>query len=130
MIIGIGTDLTDIARIEKMLDEKFIKRCFTQGEQDYAERKRPGGTHIGAYARRFAAKEACAKALGTGIGGQAALTEIEVIHDEAGKPGIKLSGTALERLKKLTPDGRKAAIHLSLTDEAAFALAFVVIEAK
>ncbi len=127
MIIGIGTDITDISRIEKLLDDKFIARCFTQGEQDYAEKKRPGGGHIAVYARRFAAKEACAKALGCGIGEKAGLKDIEVITDEAGCPRLVLHGAAL---KTLQTKSDKASIHLSLSDEPPYALAFVVIEAN
>lgn len=128
MIVGIGTDIVNLERIEKLLDDKFTTRCFTKAEQDYAEKKRPGDGHVGAYARRFAAKEACSKALGTGIGAHGALTDIEVIHDENGKPEVLLHGPARKRLETLTPEGKKAFIHLSLTDEPPLAMAFVIIE--
>ena len=87
MIVGVGTDIVDIRRIENLLNERFISRCFTDSERDYCESKRSGGGHIAAYARRFAAKEACAKALGCGIGAKAGLQDIEVDHDDGGKPG-------------------------------------------
>ena len=125
MILGIGTDITDIRRIEKFLDDRFIKRCFTEAEQQYCESKRPGGTHINAYARRFAAKEATAKALGCGIGAKAALLEIEVTNDKNGKPNLTLHGAALKTLQAL---GKSPTTHLSLSDEPPMALAFVVIE--
>jgi len=128
MIIGIGTDITNITRIEKLLDAKFITRCFTQAEQDYAEKKRPGGGHIAAYARRFAAKEACAKALGCGIGEQAYLQDIEIINDPQGKPVITLHGAALKTLNLKIQKSKNPIIHLSLSDDDPFAIAYVVIE--
>jgi len=125
MILGIGTDITDINRIEKLLDDRFIKRCFTANEQKYCESKRPGGTHINAYARRFAAKEATAKALGCGIGAKAGLLEIEVTSNKDGKPHLTLHGNAQKTLQSL---GKNPTPHLSLSDEPPIALAFVVIE--
>lgn len=127
MITGIGTDITDINRIEKLLNDRFITRCFTKAEQKYCESKRSGGGHIAAYARRFAAKEATAKALGCGIGAKAGLLEIEITHDENGKPHLTLHGNAQKTLQSL---GQAPTAHLSLSDEPPMALAFVIIETK
>ena len=131
MIIGIGNDLINIDRIAEILeqhDDRFIKRCFTDAEIEKAESRRETGTHIEAYAKRFAAKEACAKALGTGIRDGIYLRDIGVITDEHGRPSLVLTDGALKQLEKMTPDGKKASIHLSLTDEPPMAQAFVVIE--
>ncbi len=132
MILGIGTDLTDINRIEKLMDkfkERFVSRCFTSHEQVYAESRRGGGLHMASYAKRFAAKEACAKALGTGFGESMAMKEIGVLNNEAGQPLLKLTGGALARLEELTPKGMSPVMHLSLTDEPPLVQAFVIIEA-
>lgn len=124
MILGIGTDIVDIRRIEKLMGEKFVARCFTQGEQEYCNSKKNGGGDIAAYARRFAAKEACAKALGTGIGGQAGLKDIEVVHNDDGQPHIILHNSALGKFEEI--GGSK--VHLSLSDDPPYAMAFVVLE--
>ena len=128
MIIGIGSDLCDIGRIAETLDrhgDRFTHRVFTAGERDKAAgRADPAPT----YARRFAAKEATAKALGVGISGLA-WTDIDVVSDPRGKPALELSGGAAARLAGITPDGCTAHLHLSLTDDPPYALAFVVIEA-
>ena len=132
MIIGIGSDLIDIRRIERVMmrhERRFIARCFTPAEQAHAERRRPGGTHIATYAKRFAAKEACSKALGTGFNQGVYLRDIGVINDPAGRPALALTGGALRRLKAMVPEGLTARIHLTLTDEPPLAQAFVVIEA-
>lgn len=133
MIIGTGSDLLDIRRLEKVLErfgERFINRCFTAEEREKAERRRPGGTHIATYAKRFAAKEACSKALGTGFSHGVFMKDIGVVNDYAGKPALKLTGGALKRLQELTPAGMTASIHLTLTDEPPIAKAFVIIEAN
>jgi holo-[acyl-carrier protein] synthase len=132
MIIGTGSDLIDIHRVEKVLarhGERFIKRCFTAEEIAKAERRRGAGTHIATYAKRFAAKEACSKALGTGFNDGVFMKDIGVVNAPGGKPTLKLTGGALKRLEELTPPGKKALIHLTLTDEPPMAQAFVMIEA-
>lgn len=132
MIIGIGSDLIDIRRVEKVLarfGERFVNRCFTPVEIAKAERRRGGGTHVATYAKRFAAKEACAKALGTGFSHGVYMKDIGVVNDDAGRPTLILTGGALEKLKALTPEGTSARIHLTLTDEPPLAKAFVIIEA-
>lgn len=132
MIIGIGSDILDVRRLEKVLDrfgERFIKRCFTDVERAKAERRREAGTHAATYAKRFAAKEAASKALGTGFSHNIYMKDIGVVNDYAGKPTLVLTGGALERLKALTPAGMTAQIHLTLTDEPPTVQAHVVIEA-
>lgn len=132
MIIGTGTDIVDTRRIEAVLarfGERFIRRCYTDDEIARAERRRPGGTHIATYAKRYAAKEAMAKALGTGIAKGVRLKDIGVINDDNGKPDIVLSGAAALRLAELLPVGHRAVIHLSLSDEPPIAKASVMIEA-
>lgn len=132
MIIGFGIDMVDIGRIEKMLaehGERFIERCFTQEERAYAEKRHESGRSVEAYAKRFAAKEACAKALGCGIDEGVYLKDIGVVNDENGAPSLVLTGGALVRLKSITPEGSHAKIHVSLTDEPPLAQAQVIIEA-
>lgn len=132
MIIGIGNDLVDIRRIERALKRhgrRFEERCFTPLERARADRRRGAGLHGPVFAKRFAAKEACAKALGTGFSGEVYARDIGVIEDEAGRPFLELTGGALERLTSLIPAGRRPVLHLSLSDEPPFAQAFVVIEA-
>ena len=132
MIVGTGSDLIDIRRVEKILarfENRFIKRCFTIVEANHAERRRPGGNHISTYAKRFAAKEACAKALGTGFQDGVFMKDIGVVNNPAGKPDIVLTGGAAARLKTIIPEGKSARIHLSLTDEPPYAMAQVIIEA-
>ena len=128
MIVGIGSDLCDIRRIASSLErfgDRFTHRIFTDAERAKAAgRADPAPT----YARRWAAKEACAKALGVGIAGLA-WTDMEVANDTAGKPGLRLSGGAADRLAALTPPGHEARLHLSMTDDPPYALAFVVVEA-
>lgn len=132
MIIGIGTDLVDIGRIQEVLDRhgvRFEQRCFTDVEQAKAG-KRQGIEKIAAtYAKRFAAKEACVKALGTGFIDDIIMKDIGVIEDENGRPSLVLTGGALVRLNKIMPENTRPALHLSLTDEPPYAQAFVVIEA-
>jgi holo-[acyl-carrier protein] synthase len=131
MIIGMGSDLIDIRRIEKTLarfGDRFIHRCFTPAEIAKAERRRAGGTHIATYAKRFAAKEAGAKALGTGFSGGVFMKDIGVVNDASGKPTLVMTGGALKRLNTLTLPGQKIVIHLTLTDEPPLAQAHVIIE--
>lgn len=132
MIIGMGSDLIDIRRVEKVLSrhgERFINRCFTPAEIAKAERRRGAGTHIATYAKRFAAKEACSKALGTGFNHGVFMKDIGVVNDPNGRPTLVLTGGALRRLNALIPAGLQARIHLTLTDEPPLAKAMVLIEA-
>lgn len=132
MIIGMGSDLIDIRRIEKTLErfgQRFIERCFAEEEIAKAERRREAGTHIATYAKRFAAKEACSKALGTGFNHGVFMKDIAVINDQNGKPTLRLTGGAKVRLDQLTPAGKTAVIHVTLTDEPPMGMANVVIEA-
>lgn len=133
MILGVGTDIVNCERIANTLESKsdqFLMRVFTQNEQEYACLKQDERSRIGTYAKRFAAKEACAKALGTGIAGGITFQDIEVTHNEEGAPIITLHAKALERLQALTPDGHASQINVSLSDDWPFAQAFVVISAK
>lgn len=128
MIVGIGSDLCRIDRIESTLarfGSRFEARCFTQGERARANR-RPA-QRADTYAKRFAAKEACSKALGTGMRRGVAWRDMEVINLPTGRPTLSLTGGALKRLQELTPPGFAADIHLSLTDDRPLAMAFVVI---
>lgn len=130
MILGIGNDIVDMRRIEKVMKrhpERFIKRCFTQSEIEKAESRRNGNLHIATYSKRFAAKEACSKALGTGFRDGISMTDIEVRNDETGKPVLQLKNQALERVQNLA-DGAPVSIHLALTDEPPYAQASVIIE--
>lgn len=132
MIIGTGADILDELRLGRVLDrfgERFIKRCFTPIEQQKAERRRAAGTHIATYAKRFAAKEACAKALGTGFSEGVFMKDIGVVNDALGKPELVLTGGALVRLQSLIPAGKTARLHLTLTDEPPIVEAHVIIEA-
>ena len=132
MIIGIGNDLTDIRRIEKLLEEsgkRFIERCFTEEEYAKAEKHNTTEGKSGTYAKRYAAKEACAKALGLGFAAGVEMRDIGVRTDKNGRPFIELEGGALKRLEAITPEGKIAQMHLSLSDEYPYAQAFVVIEA-
>ena len=130
MILGIGSDLCDIRRIEAVLarhGERFTHRVFTQGERDRSDRR---AARAPSYARRFAAKEACAKALGTGLSGGVFWRDMEVVNLAGGKPTLRLTGGAARRLAELTPPGHEARLHVSLTDDPPLAQAFVVIEAR
>ncbi|MFW0777347.1 MAG: holo-ACP synthase [Rickettsiales bacterium] len=134
MILGIGTDLTDINRIErtfKRYGEQFEERVFTVRERKKARaRKNARNKTVAAfYAKRFAAKEACAKALGTGFRRGIQWREIEVVTASNGHPSLALHGAARKRLKELTPKGMTAKLHISISDEPPFAQAMVVIEA-
>ena len=130
MIIGIGNDLCNIERIQGSLDrfgERFEKRCFTDGEITKARRRmRTAET----YAKRFAAKEACAKALGTGVPRRGVhWKHIEVVNLPSGKPTLKLTGGAADRLAEIIPEGYGANVHLTMTDDQPGAEAQVIIEA-
>jgi holo-[acyl-carrier protein] synthase len=128
MIVGVGADLCDIRRIQTSLDrfgDRFRNRCFTPLEVARSERKPDAAW---SYAKRFAAKEACAKALGTGMRRDVYWRDIGVVNRPSGQPTLALTGHAAEHLARLTPEGHRAEIHLTLSDEHPYALAFVVIE--
>lgn len=129
MIIGIGTDIIDIRRIERSIErfgERFVNRVFTDIERAKAESRL---RYADTLAKRFAAKEACAKALGTGIYRGVIWRDLEVINLRGGKPTLNLTGKAAARLDELMPPGHVANIQLTLTDDHPWAQAFVVIEA-
>ncbi len=129
MILGIGTDLVDIRRIEQTIarhGDRFINRIYTESERARAERR---ANRVDTYAKRFAAKEACAKALGTGFRRGVFFRDIGVVNMPSGKPTLRLTGGALARLAAITPAGWEAQIDLALTDEYPLAQAFVVISA-
>ena len=128
MIVGIGSDLCRIDRIEQTLSRfgaRFEARCFTEFERARANR-RPA-MKADTYAKRFAAKEACSKALGTGMRRGVAWRDMGVVNLATGRPTLHLTGGALKRLQELTPLGYEADIHLSLTDDHPYAMAFVII---
>lgn len=130
MILGIGSDLCDIDRIQKSLDrfgERFTHRIFTEGERAKSDRR---ATRAASYARRFAAKEACSKALGTGLRAGVFWRDMEVVNLPGGRPTLKLTGGAAARLAAMTPPGHEAIVHVSMTDDPPMAQAFVVIEAR
>ncbi len=129
MIIGLGSDLCNIERIARSLDrfgERFIARVFTETEKAKAER-RPF-TRAGTYAKRFAAKEAFSKAVGTGFKRGVFMKDIGVVNLPSGQPTLALTGGAKERLDAMTPPGHAALIHLTMTDDHPFAMAVVIIE--
>lgn len=129
MILGLGSDLSDIRRIQASLDrfgDRFRMRVFTEIERTRSDRKADAAA---SYAKRFAAKEACAKALGTGMRRGVFWRDMGVVNMRSGQPTMALTGGALDRLKEMTPPGMKAVIHLSLTDDHPYAQAFVIIEA-
>lgn len=129
MILGIGTDLANIERIQGTLDrfgDRFKNRVFTEIEQQKAERRRDTA---GTYAKRWAAKEACSKALGTGLAMGIAWRDMSVTNMKSGQPVMHVTGWAAERLAEMTPAGHEATIHVTLTDDHPWAQAFVVIEA-
>ena len=131
MIIGIGSDLCDIRRIEKSLErfgDRFLNRVFTDVEQAKAER-RPF-TRAGTLAKRFAAKEAFSKAVGTGFKQGLFMKDIGVVNLASGQPTLHLTGGAMARLDALAPDGHAIDIHLTLTDEYPWAQAFVILAAR
>lgn len=128
-IIGLGNDLVDIRRIEKSIgrfEGRFVNRVFTVNEINYCRSK---GNEAANFAKRFAAKEACAKALGTGIAKGVFWKDMAVENDQHGKPFMKLTGGALERLTELTPQGMKPQIDLSMSDEPPMAQAIVIFTA-
>ena len=129
MILGIGSDIIDARRIAKTIErhgERFLARIYTAAERAKAENR---AKSVETYAKRFAAKEACAKALGTGMRAGVWWRDMGVVNLPSGRPTMKLTGGAAARLAKLTPPGCEARIDVSITDEYPLALAFVVISA-
>jgi holo-[acyl-carrier protein] synthase len=131
MILGMGSDICDIRRIEQALErhgERFTHRVFSEVERARAEKR--AGQAASSYAKRFAAKEACAKALGTGFRDGVFLSDLRVMNLPSGQPTLSLHGAALERLKAMIPAGHEAKVFLSLTDEYPYAYAQVIISAE
>lgn len=129
MIVGLGSDLIDIRRVERSLErfgDRFVQRIFTDIEQRKSDRRR---LRAASYAKRFAAKEACAKALGTGLSRGVFWRDMGVVNLPGGKPTMHLTNGAAAQLQRLLPAGHKAVIHLTITDDFPLAQAFVVIEA-
>ncbi len=129
MIIGLGNDMVDIRRIEETLEkygERFIQRIFTDIEVRKSEKR---AQRAASYAKRFAAKEACSKALGTGFRGGVFWKDMGVVNEPSGKPTMVLTGGALEQLQRITPAGHAVRIHLTITDDNPWAQAIVMIEA-
>ena len=131
MILGVGSDLIDIRRIEQAIErfgDRFLDRIFTDTERRRCDRRGP--TRGASYARRFAAKEAAAKALGTGFRGGVFWRDLGVVNLPSGQPSMRLTGGALRRLETLTPDGMTARLDVTLTDEPPLAQAVVIITAE
>jgi holo-[acyl-carrier protein] synthase len=129
MILGLGSDIVDIRRIERAIErfgERFLGRIFTEVERQKCDRRR---NRAAGYARRFAAKEACAKALGTGFRRGVYWRDLGVVNLPGGQPSLQLSGGALRRLAELTPPGMTARLDLTMTDEPPLAEAVVIITA-
>jgi holo-[acyl-carrier protein] synthase len=129
VIVGLGSDLIDIRRVERSLErfgDRFVQRIFTEIEQRKSDRRR---LRAASYAKRFAAKEACAKALGTGLSRGVFWRDMGVVNLPGGKPTMRLTNGAAAQLHRLLPAGHKAVIHLTITDDFPLAQAFVVIEA-
>jgi len=129
MILGIGTDLANIDRIQKTIDrfgQRFKDRVFSPIEQNKAEKRKD---IAGTYAKRWAAKEACSKALGTGLAMGISWKDMSVSNLETGQPIMKLTGWAAKKMSDMTPEGYEAIVHVTLTDDHPWAQAFVVIEA-
>ncbi|HWU63136.1 MAG TPA: holo-ACP synthase [Ensifer sp.] len=129
MIIGIGSDLIDIRRVEKSIErfgDRFTHRCFTEVERAKSDRRKE---RAASYAKRFAAKEACSKALGTGLAQGVFWRDMGVVNLPSGKPTMALTNGAAERLAALTPAGHYAVVHLTITDDFPLAQAFVILEA-
>jgi holo-[acyl-carrier protein] synthase len=130
MIIGLGSDIVDVRRIKEVLDrhgDRFLDRCFTPQERAKADRR---ARRIETYAKRFAAKEACAKALGTGLAAGVFWRDMGVVNLPGGRPTMQLTGGALKRLRALTPEGYEPRIDVTLTDEGPTAQALVIISAE
>lgn len=129
MILGIGNDIIDIRRIEKTIakhGQRFIDRIYTDVEKRKSERR---AQRIPSYAKRFAAKEACSKALGTGLSNGVYWRDMGVVNLPSGKPTMQLTNGAAAQLARMVPEGKQAVVHLTMTDEYPYAQAIVIIEA-
>lgn len=129
MILGLGSDLVDIRRIERSLErygERFTARIFTDIEREKSDRRKQ---RAASYAKRFAAKEACSKALGTGLARGVFWKDMGVVNMPGGRPTMKLTGGAAKHLSQMVPKDHKAIVHLTITDDMPWAQAFVIIEA-
>ena len=129
MILGIGNDMVDIRRIEQTLQrfgDRFTHRVFTEVERAKSDRRR---MRAASYAKRFAAKEACSKALGTGFRKGVFWRDLGVVNEPSGRPTFLLTGGAAEHLRSLTPEGHRAVLHLTITDDHPWAQAMVIISA-
>jgi holo-[acyl-carrier protein] synthase len=129
MIVGFGSDLMDIRRIERSLErfgKRFTSRIFTEIEQAKSDRRKQ---RAASYAKRFAAKEACAKALGTGLARGVFWRDMGVVNLRGGRPTMELTGGAAKRLAEMLPEGHDGIIHVTITDDMPWAQAFVIIEA-
>ncbi len=129
MIVGLGSDIADIRRIQKTIDrfgERFLNRVFTEVERTLSDRR---ADRTGSYARRWAAKEACSKALGTGLRMGVAWREMGVVNIRSGQPTMALAGGAKQRFLHLIPEGWEGRIHVTMTDDPPYAQAFVICEA-
>ena len=129
MILGLGSDISDVRRVAKVIErhgDRFLSRVFTETERARADRRK---NRVETYAKRFAAKEACAKALGTGIRSGVWWRDMGVVNMPSGRPTMKLTGGALKRLQAITPSGYEAQIDLTISDEGPMAVAFVIISA-
>ena len=129
MIIGLGNDIVDIRRIEKTLEKfgaRFTDRVYTEIERKKSDRR---AQRASSYAKRFAAKEACSKALGTGFSRGVFMKDLGVVNEPSGKPTMALTGGAAEHLRRMTPKGMSSRVHLTITDEYPYAQAIVMIEA-
>lgn len=132
MILGIGTDIVDSRRVARLLERfgpRFLERCFSEEEQERAARFKDPGSRAASLARRFAAKEACAKALGTGFGQTLSIRDIAVANAVNGAPFVKLNKRAQAAVQALYPSSAPV-FHLSLSDEPPYALAYVIVEAR
>jgi holo-[acyl-carrier protein] synthase len=129
MILGIGNDIIDIRRIEKTIEkhgQRFIDRIYTETEKRKSELR---AQRVASYAKRFAAKEACSKALGTGLSNGVFWRDMGVVNLPSGKPTMQLTNGAADQLARMLPAGRQAVVHLTMTDEYPYAQAYVIIEA-
>jgi holo-[acyl-carrier protein] synthase len=129
MILGIGSDIIDIRRIEKTIEkhgQRFIDRIYTEVEKRKSEKR---AQRIPSYAKRFAAKEACSKALGTGLSNGVYWRDMGVVNLPSGKPTLMLTNGAAAQLARMVPAGKTAVVHLTMTDEYPYAQAYVIIEA-
>ncbi len=129
MIVGLGSDLIDIRRIDRSLErfgDRFVQRLFTDIEQAKSDRR---ANRAASYAKRFAAKEACAKALGTGLSRGVFWRDMGVVNMPGGRPTMALTNGAKERLDTMIPEGHRGVVHVTITDDFPWAQAFVIIEA-